>query len=412
LGKLFEYYQLLDSLIHGKPRAKGSRFCYYPFMQVLMTANGQYKPCCKYEFPLTHQGRTLEVTDGDSPEDAWNSDSLQQLRHELKHHIAAAGCTECWREEAMQVRSMRYDSFDYLIPKKQITNPQFPIRLEINASNVCNLKCRICSSFASTKWQQEEIALFGKASPKHINLTENNLASIKKWLPYVEEIGLFGGEPFLSDENMALLQYCVDEQLSNKMTILVNTNGTVYNDKIVQLLKQFKKVYLNFSIDDIGRRFEYQRKGAKWEDVTENMKRFIRHGGYSKRDKIECKINCTLSIFNIYYMPEYFAYMNKHFRGLPVFWNLLYNPVEFSVQILPEEVRKRIQNRINEEVRTTYTTASGRTKNLEMINNYLKQSDDKAISLMFEAIERNDLYRKEVFREVFPEFNAIIEAYR
>lgn len=88
---------------------------------------------------------------------------------------------------------------------------------------------------------------------------------------------------------------------------------------MTKLLKKFKKVYLNFSIDDIGKRFEYQRKGANWNEVVENMKKYIAHGGYHGYNKIECKICCTVTNMNIFYFPEYFSFMNEHFAGLPVF---------------------------------------------------------------------------------------------
>lgn len=67
-----------------------------------------------------------------------------------------SGCVECWREQDNGVIPMRFDSFDYLIPKSQVLDPKYPVKIEINASNVCNLKCRICTSYASTKWIAEE----------------------------------------------------------------------------------------------------------------------------------------------------------------------------------------------------------------------------------------------------------------
>ena len=136
-----------------------------------------------------------------------------------------------------------------------------------------------------------------------------NVKIIKEWIPNITEIGYFGGEPLLSDENLDILRYCVETGHSKHITILLNTNGTVYTDEIAMLFSKFKKVFLNFSIDDIGARFEYQRKGGNWDEVIDNMKKFIAHGGYNSWNVIECKICCTVTSMNI---ENLITYLDAH----------------------------------------------------------------------------------------------------
>lgn len=411
MEKLEKLIKKIKNSVSPIPHPDDTHFCYFPFFQVVMTADGKYKPCSKYSDQITHKGNILDVSNADI-NTAWNSDYMVELRRKMRNNEKGPGCSECWREQASGIKPMRYDSFNYNIPYSQVKDPKYPLRVEINASNVCNLKCRICSSFASTKWMAEEKALFGKSEDKHLNLTLDNLNEITVWLPYIEEIGLFGGEPFLSEENLELLRYCVKSGEAKHIRILVNTNTTVYTDEIAMLLKSFKKVYLNFSIDDIGERFEYQRKGADWDNVVENMRKYIEYGGYSDKSQMVCKICCTVTNMNIYYFPEFFDYLNKHFPGLPVFFNLLYNPIEYSVQILPEEVKAAIRERLQTKVKTTFKTDELLTKTVNTLVTYLDYKEEAGdFDEFFTSIERHDKYRNENFATVFPEYWDLIKKY-
>lgn len=411
MKKIYNTIHAVKNKLNGIPNPDTTNFCYYPFFEVVLTSDGKYKPCSKHNDYITDKDKIIDVNTS-TINDAWNSDYMKDIRATMLRNERHAGCVECWREQDNGVKPMRYDSFNYNIPRKQVKNTQYPMRVEINASNVCNLKCRICTSFASTKWMAEEKALFGNSQEvTHFNLTKENLQQIIEWLPHIEEIGLFGGEPFLSEENLDLLRYCIISGEAKHIRILVNTNTTVYTDEIATLLKGFKKVYLNFSIDDIGERFEYQRKGAKWNEVVENLKKYTAIGGYKFYNKIECKICCTVTNMNIFYFPEYFEFMNKHFPGLPVFWNLLYNPIEYSVQILPIEVKNAIKKRLQKEIKATYKMEETRTKTIETLITYLDYEEEGNFDDFFKVIDRHDVYRKEKFSAVFPEFWHLIEQY-
>ena len=386
-------------------------FCYYPFFQVLVSAEGKYKPCSKHDDFITHEGKELKVGEA-SVADAWNSDYMQTMRHNFHNEIRTKGCRQCWREQSLGLKPMRYDSYNYKVPESQVNAPVSPMRVEINASNVCNMRCRICSPRASSKWIKEGKDLLGYTEEIHYNLVGENVKIIKEWIPNITEIGYFGGEPLLSDENLDILRYCVETGHSKHITILLNTNGTVYTDEIAMLFSKFKKVFLNFSIDDIGARFEYQRKGGNWDEVIDNMKKFIAHGGYNSWNVIECKICCTVTSMNIYYFPEYFDFMNTHFPGLPVFWNLLYAPVGLSIQILPVDVKTLIKNRLQSHIKTSYKMTERRTKTVENLITYLDAHEEAQFDEFFSTIARHDKYRQESFQEIFPEFWEVIKQYK
>lgn len=393
-----------------KKEFKDNGLCYYPFFQVLMTAEGKFKPCSKHDDFVTNNGEVMKVGEA-TLEDAWNSDYMKNLRQSFYDKVRMKGCRECWREQDMGLRPMRFDSFEYDIPQKQVDEPKVPMRVEINASNICNLRCRICMPTASHRWIPEAKQLYDQHETVHFNMIPENVEAVHKWVPNLTEIGFFGGEPLLSRENINLMRFCVESGHSKHITILLNTNGTVYSDEIVGLFKQFKHVFINFSIDDIGERYEYQRNGANWKKVTENMRKYISHGGFTYDHKIECKICCSVTNMNIFYFPEYFEFMNREFPGLPVYWNLVYEPWAYSIEILPEPVKEIIRNRLKTFV-TTYEMIEHRTKTIENLITYLDNKIDKSFDEFFRRIELSDNYRGQSFAKTFPEYWAILEKYR
>jgi sulfatase maturation enzyme AslB (radical SAM superfamily) len=385
-------------------------FCYYPFFQVLMTANGKFKACCKQEDVITQSGKELS-TENASIAEAWNSDFMKGLRQSFHDRKPHPSCRECWRQEAVGIRPMRLDSFGYGVPKSQVLQPRSPMRVEINASNVCNLRCRICNPLASSRWIPEAAKLVGWNEKIHRNLVGENLATVQEWVPGLKEIGLFGGEPLLSKENLALLKYCVESGHSKHITVLLNTNGTVYSDEIVGLFKRFQKVLLNFSIDDIHQRFEYQRDGARFEAVMSNIRKYVSHGGLSPNDPVECKICCSVTNMNAFYFPEYFQFMNENFPGMAVFLNFVFDPWAFSIEILPGKIKKIVRERLR-GISTSFEMSSERTRTIEEMIRYLDNEPNRDFGEFFRVIERHDRYRKQDFAKTFPEFWDEIREFR
>jgi MoaA/NifB/PqqE/SkfB family radical SAM enzyme len=385
-------------------------FCYYPFFQVLLSADGKYMPCSHHTGFMTQDGK--EVTaDRFTIEEAWNSEYMKTLRNNFKNNIRHKGCVQCWKEQAMGLKPMRYDSYGYDIPESQVEQPLTPMRVEINASNICNLRCRICWSHASSRWIKEAKEVYNVESEVHYNMTPENQEIIRKWVPNFTQIGFFGGEPLMSEENIELMRYCVQTGHSNHISLLINTNTTYYTDELVYLFKQFKNVYLNFSIDDIGKRFEYQRNGAHWNQVVENMKKFTKHGGYTGDAQIQCKICCSVDTFNIYYFPEYFEFFNEHFPGMPVFWNLVYMPWQLSISLIPHDIKNIISERLRNYISTTYQMDELRTKTIDSLITFLHAHDERDFGEFFRHTARHDKYRGESFKEVFPEFYELIKKY-
>ena len=154
--------------------------------------------------------------------------------------------------------------------------------------NACNLKCRICNAEQSSLWAKDFHKLFNPDVPfKGSQEWEYNKNC--QWIDdpkFIESLNsqtfkdleylhLLGGEPLMVVKHYEILQKIIDAGYAKNIQIEYNTNGThFFSKEQLNILSQFKKLAVNMSIDDIGSRFEYQRKNGVWADVWENIKKF------------------------------------------------------------------------------------------------------------------------------------------
>ena len=74
------------------------------------------------------------------------------------------------------------------------------------------------------------------------------------------------------------------------MGLQINTNATIFpKPKIMDILKQFRKVDLRLSNESVGELSEYIRNGSKWEDFETNTHKWLEA---SVGNGIDVK-NCT-----------------------------------------------------------------------------------------------------------------------
>lgn len=381
-------------------------------MQILVTSDGRYRPCSKHQDYISDNGRVLSVAQGDTFQDAWTSDYMDDIREHFLTDKKFAGCRECWRMQDMGLRSMRYDSIQYDgSTETQINAPIRPTRIEINASNVCNLKCRICYPNASTKWIKEANDLYGQTEKTYRNLTLDNLEMVREWSSSLEEVCFFGGEPLLSEDNLALMDHFILSGNAKRIALLFNTNGTVFTEELIDRLSHFRKVRMYFSIDDIGERFEYQRSGANWKEVEKNIERAYQLGHVKSPTNIEFRVCCTVSVMNVYYFPEFFSYFKEKFPQLQIFWNFLFDPWQLSIQLLPNDVKETIIARL-EHLDPDFEMCEEDTKTICELVEFIRNPIDRSFEGFFEYINRHDVYRKESFATTFPELWSEISTYK
>jgi len=372
-------------------------------MHIETTPLGEFRPCCLSEESIPN----YNITQGDTLLDAFESDYMQNLRQQFLDGKKPATCAKCWALESAGGTS-----------KRMISNEKYGIDtdhkklkfLDLKLGNICNLKCRICGAWSSSKWAQEEIELGNTNAKKWLKQGQWPRQQHMLWdeivqlLPDVEYFEFTGGEPFLIKEHFDILEKSVEIGTSKNQQIHYNTNGTTFPQHAVDnIWPHFKEVEIAFSVDDVAERFEYQRYGAVWQEVNDNIQRF--NDLKKKHKNIKTQICCTINVQNIYNL-EAVAHWIESQNFDYVFYNYLHEAKEWNVQYLPKQYKQIIQTKLlSSKVNGPHRKELSKAVVFMMDKDL---GDDKMHQLRKQKIIASDNYRQQSFVDVHSEYKGLL----
>lgn len=152
-------------------------------------------------------------------------------------------------------------------PKKRILS-SFPIHLDIEATNACNLKCEMCPRTEMVKsGNMSKIEMFDYEIYKKLidEGVQNGLCSIKY---------NFIGEPTLNPKLIDMIKYAKE---AGVIDVMFNTNATLLDAGMARRLISSGLDKLFFSFDSPYREhYNKIRVGADYEKVLNNIKQFMK----------------------------------------------------------------------------------------------------------------------------------------
>ncbi|MDY6974567.1 MAG: radical SAM protein [Thermodesulfobacteriota bacterium] len=180
-------------------------------------------------------------------------------------HLIANKKIELWEStRSQQYREYRRKWEEY--PKNHFVAP-FPIHLDIEATNACNLKCVMCPRpemvESGTFWK---IQMFDLDTYKRIiqEGVEYGLCSVKY---------NFMGEPTLNPNLIQMIEYA---KQAGVIDVMFNTNATLLDENLSRQLIISGLDKLFFSFDSPYRdRYNAIRVGADFDRVLHNIIRFM-----------------------------------------------------------------------------------------------------------------------------------------
>ena len=132
--------------------------CMLPWISIEASPMGTARPCCLAREDIVDIDLKTQTL-----EHAYKSTYMQDLRRQFLAGLQPKTCQLCWNEEAAGRDSKRinsqtrlkhlYDQVDW-----QNLSPDQLWFIDLKLGNICNLKCRICGSWSSSKWAEEELA--------------------------------------------------------------------------------------------------------------------------------------------------------------------------------------------------------------------------------------------------------------
>lgn len=387
------------------------KICILPWISIETSPIGTTRPCCLAQYEITKDDGTKYNLKENNLEEIYHSRYMKDLRQQFLDGNKPATCQRCWNEEAAGRVSKRmnsrirlkeyYDNVDF-----QNIDPDQLWFIDLKLGNICNLKCRICGSWSSSKWAQEEVhyavrnhEIAGKEYDKKTHLAYKFLQdgawpresevfwdNLKTLLPNIKYFEFTGGEPFLIEQHFELLRYAVEQGHSKNIEIHYNTNGTVFPEQ-AELWGNFKHVEIAFSIDNVDDRFEYERYGADWNLVQANIAKFTAMRG----NKISTQLCTTINIQNVYYLPEICTWIKtQDFNN--VYFNMLHDPWHMCISKMTKNAQKIVIDRLtNHSFDPTY-----RAEVLRMIK-FIENGEGSDGSVFLGKMTQTDAYRKQSF---------------
>jgi hypothetical protein len=118
----------------------------------------------------------------------------------------------------------------------------------------------------------------------------------------------------------------------------------------------------------------------------------------------------TLSNLNVYYLPETIESFRKDFDGFGCFLNLVHSPRHFNIGIMPDDIKQQVIEKLNTIPKPMRSEEDSIWRQLPGIIGFIKHgTPDLALwNTFLEELKIHDIYRKEDYSQVFPEFAKII----
>lgn len=349
-------------------------FCVLPFFGYEYSANSRGTHCCL--LPSNY--------------------NIDSIRNSILNKQRSEFCNACWKLEdrgLVSDRTLKNSALDFYwdrdiryIEEDVVAGKYKTIMVKNSTSNTCNSTCVTCSSGASSAWAPLERKLNQIPIAPH-SLSEAEVDSNLQYKDLVT-LNLVGGEPLYESLNFRILSKLLENDNSDCF-IAITTNGSVeLSEYQKDLLKQFKNVNFNISIDGVGSVFEYMRYPLKWDTMLSNLDLFR-----TITDKVS--VSYTTSNLNLLYHHQTLEWFKE--QKLNYHYNPVINPSHFRPAALPKSVKDSLVKRY------------GYTNDLKFfIGKEHTTQDDRDFETMLETIKNQDRVKKISYQDYLPELHELI----
>lgn len=410
-------HQIIDGTFNAIYQ-KQNTFCIMPWTHIHVNAQGLVGPCCQFDanYPVADLANT-------TINDCVNNDHFKLIRKQMINGERPTTCNNCWIQEDLGARSQRqennsrYGDYQQLIDNTNETG-EFDFKLEsfdFRASNICNMRCRMCGGKYSSRLAIEEVELYPniRVDQNYLNFklsdsqVESVLSFIKKNVNNLKYIYFAGGEPLIMGAHYRILDLLLEHNRTD-LLIKYNTNFSLLSYKDISVIdywNKFKNISIKASIDLLDERANYVRNGADYQDLEKNYWDLPTH--------VLFKIDSTYTVYNAFDLIKLQRRWISKFNLSPDVLKIrtsMLPPGIMSCQVLPKIYKDAVSIEINNHINWLLTI-----KNSESLVNRWKDvlqfmyQDDQShlLGKFFEINDAKDKIRNECFEDVFPEYKDL-----
>jgi MoaA/NifB/PqqE/SkfB family radical SAM enzyme len=280
--------------------------CLRPFYSLELNLNGNVSVCC----PAWSKGM-VGNTRKKSLQEIWNDKPIQRMRQKIldghwegicrpscpliiKHRLKNPGISHDGPDQRLIT-----EEIISAVRSRQTVLSSGPTWINLANSNICNLKCIMCSRNNDKGDEQ---------------LLQKEITQVGQLLPGLRELFLTGnGDPFARPDTRELMLN-LDSSLYPELRINLLTNGLLlprYWDRVQHLNFGF----LNISCDAAtGQTYEKIRLGGKWQDLLQSFEIVSR-----SRDRFShIMINMTVMKENFREIPALVELASRYGFGVGI----------------------------------------------------------------------------------------------
>jgi len=241
----------------------------------------------------------------------------------------------------------------------------FPVDLQIDLGNICNSACIMCDPFSSTrlsadyeKLNKTTPSLFKK--PDRFSAWTKDLALVDKFvdeldqIPNLKYIHFLGGETLYDPAFYSICERLINSGKSKDIIVGTTTNGTIYDNRVEKLLSNFKEFHLGVSIESVTELNDYIRYPGKIDPILSNLDKFL-----SLRNNVDLQVSLRITP-NIFTINEYDLLVDYMIEKnvISESCNILYNPPCLKMELMPDDVRYAIIQRLDDRIKRYSLTKS------------------------------------------------------
>lgn len=377
------------------PRLSSETFCASPWAEVRINSDGSMNFCHYADrtlIPVPDNISTMHV-------DQYFNDgrTIGDIRRKMLEGTVLANCRRCHEQETITPVSFRHrrnlqfgifpgddlqPSFEESnlpnIMSKKDLKPRF---YHVSLSNLCNFSCPMC-------WPADSSALgqdFRKAG--FLPDTYPILADWTQgpaWQDFCQHLlhndqivclHIMGGEPFYHKKFRALLQFLVSNHHTDFVFTVV-TNGSIFDETLISLLKQFRSVQVEISLEAVTKVNDYLRYPGRTQDILANIERYLA----VRDDRFDVILRTVPQIFSVWDYPKLLEWCQK--RRLAVDSNIMFRPEFFMVSMLPDDIKHQIRSGLQAFVTNKVDVASLNVRVADATNRNISNNAEMVINAL------------------------------
>lgn len=384
--------------------------CIAPWDNFRITPEGKIRQC----WAASQDDDKFGVDPDPGPDllEYWRSSSqLQQVRSQIQQGQPVGRCERCYHATAVNGVSFKTRLFHHYavqpgkyfrqsleqnpvwhrMQKLEIDTRGKPAFVTIIWDNECNSSCIMCrpwySNLVAEDYQDFKFQFDQRYLRANFVAGHDGEAKYQSLLDMVVNndrllyLKLNGGEPMIQNHNTRFLEDIVRSG-KRDFNFFINTNGTTWNQRVIDAMMTFKWNKLDFGIETMDAANDYIRFGSRIQDIERIIQRYKQYDS----DNFATVLHCVPQALSVWHLETLIDYCNTN--NIPLLGNPLYSPTHHSVLVLPRDIKQQLIrhwiSKYNLDL-SQFQTAN----RIELDMNYLRseyQQNNNSLSLNLQTI--------------------------